>query len=131
MKAYLAIKYKEDGSNRKLIEDISSALEENEIENICMFRDCEKWGDVKLDAEELMELTFENLDDVDLFIVEFSEKGVGLGIEAGYAYANNIPIIVIAKEGSDISSTLKGIAKEIVFYNSADELGQKFKALNL
>lgn len=131
MKAFISIKYKEDGSNRKLIEDISSALEENQIESYSMFRDCQKWGDVKIEPEEIMEIAFENLDDCDLFIVEFSEKGVGIGIETGYAYANNIPIIVVAKEGSDVSSTLRGIAKDILFYDSADELGQKFKALNL
>lgn len=55
-------------------------------------------------------------------IIDFTEKGVGLGIEAGYAYAKEIPVITIAKNGSDISETLKGISKEVFFYNNIDDL---------
>ena len=59
------------------------------------------------------------------------EKGVGLGIEIGYAYAKGIPIIVIAKRGSEISSTLQGIARETFFYDRPEELTEKLKKLKL
>ena len=42
-------------------------------------------------------------------LIECSEKGVGIGIEAGYAYANGIPIVVIYRSGADLSNTLSGI----------------------
>jgi nucleoside 2-deoxyribosyltransferase len=58
----------------------------------------------------------------DIHIIEFSEKGTGLGIEAGYAFAKGKPIIVIAHEGSEISDTLKGIAKEIISYKTPEKL---------
>lgn len=122
MKAYLVIKFKEDNSNRKTIEDISAVLEKMGMETTVMARDYEKWGEVKFTPEILMQKTFLIIDSTDLLIVEFSEKGVGVGIEAGYAYAKQKPIYVIAKEGSDISSTLKGIAKDVVFYNDPEEL---------
>lgn len=122
MKAYLVIKFKEDNSNRKTIEDISAVLEKMRMETTVMARDYEKWGEVKFTPEILMQKTFLIIDSTDLLIVEFSEKGVGVGIEAGYAYAKQKPIYVIAKEGSDISSTLKGIAKDVVFYNDPEEL---------
>lgn len=127
MKAYLIIKFKEDNSNRKLIEDISAVLEKIGIETIVMARDYEKWGEVKFAPSELMQKTFQIIDSSDLLIVEFSEKGVGIGIEAGYAYAKNKPIYVIAKEGSDISSTIKGIAKNIFFYKNPEELKNKLR----
>jgi nucleoside 2-deoxyribosyltransferase len=73
-----------------------------------------------------MKLTFELINKSDFLIIEFSDKGVGLGIEAGYAYAKGIPIIVIAKKGSDISNTLKGIAKKIIFYEDPEELVKEF-----
>ncbi|MBS4535709.1 hypothetical protein GOQ29_08785 [Clostridium sp. D2Q-14] len=60
--------------------------------------------------------------------VRFS--GVGLGIEAGYASSREIPIITIAKEGSDISETLKGISKEIIFYKEPNELRNLFERLS-
>ncbi len=125
--AYLAIKFHENNNNKELIENISKSLAEAGIKITSMARDFEKWGKVHFLPEELMKLTFELIDKNEMLIVEFSEKGVGLGIEAGYAFAKKKPIIVIAKESSDISNTLKGISKEIIFYNNPKELANKFK----
>ena len=122
MQAYLAIKFHENHSNRKLIEQLSNSLLKMGIKSTIMTRDFEKWGSVKYTTKQLMDLTFKEISKSEILIVEFSEKGVGLGIEAGYAYANNIPVIVIAKENSPISNTLKGIAKRIVFYKYPSEL---------
>ena len=52
---------------------------------------------------------------------------MGLGIEAGYAYAKQIPIVVIARKGSDISATLRGIAQKLFLYNEFGELNQFFE----
>jgi len=125
MKAYLAIKFKEDFSNRNLIEDISVVLKKEGVETVVMARDHEKWGEKKFSPETLMAETFKEIDSSDFLIIEFSEKGVGLGIEAGYAYAKNKPIIVIATEGSDVSSTLQGITKKIIFYKNSGDLSGK------
>jgi 2'-deoxynucleoside 5'-phosphate N-hydrolase len=121
-KAFLAIKFHENSKNRELIENISKALSKSGIETTIMARDYEKWGKVHFSPEELMKLTFELINKNEMLIIEFSEKGVGLGIEAGYAFAKKKPIIVIAKEGSDISNTMKGISKKIIFYNRPEEL---------
>ena len=128
--AYLVIKFHENNKNKELIENISKSLAEAGIQTTIMARDFEKWGKVHFSPEELMKLTFELINENEMLIVEFSEKGVGLGIEAGYAFAKNMPIIVIAKEGSDISNTMKGIAKEVIFYNNPKELVTKFKNRN-
>jgi len=127
MKIYLAIKFHEDLSNRKLIEKISESLVSLGNEVAVMARDYEKWSEVKFSPEELVKLTFKITEESDILLVEFSEKGVGLGIEAGYAYAKGIPIVVIAKYGSDISETMKGIAKEVIFYEKIEEIGEKIK----
>lgn len=129
MKAYLAIKFHEDCKNKKLINDISNSLQKAGFNSIVIVRDYEKWGKVNFTPEELMKLTFKLINESEIIVVEFSEKGVGLGIEAGYAYANNKPIIVIAKKNSDISTTLRGISKKIFFYNNPEELIEKFKEL--
>ena len=122
MKAYLAIKFHEDYSNKILIEEIINSLKNIGIEAITLAKDYENWGETRFSPEELMELTFKLISQSDLLIVEFSEKGVGLGIEAGYAHAKGIPIIVIAKRDSEISDTLRGIAKEIIFYDKVGDL---------
>lgn len=125
MRAYLAIKFKEDFSNRTLIEEISDVLKKDGVETVVMARDHEKWGERKFTPEDLMTKTFEEIDSSDMLVIEFSEKGVGLGIEAGYAFAKRKPIIVIAREGSDISSTLQGIAKKVIFYKTSTDLAGK------
>jgi len=127
MKIYLAIKFHEDFSNRKLIEEILETLNKSGFETVVMARDYENWGQIKFKPEELMKLTFKITEESDLLLVEFSEKGVGLGIEAGYAYAKGKPIVVIAKYGSDISETMKGISKEVIFYEKVEEIGEKIK----
>ncbi len=76
-----------------------------------------------------MQKTFEMIDSCDLVVTELSQKGVGLGIEAGYAYAKGIPVVTIAKQGRDISETLGGISEEVVFYDDVEGLEPFFADL--
>ena len=129
MKAYIAIKYHEDGRNKHTIQKISNAREENGFETVCVFRDVEEWGQVKLDPKELMKRTFECIDSGDVVVIDLTEKGVGLGIEAGYAFAKDIPVITIAQKGADISTTLKGISQQVYIYTELDDLAEFFSDL--
>jgi len=122
MKAYIGIKYYEDFRNRNIIEKVSLVLENRGYETSCIVRDTEQWGLVKLKPHELMKTTFEEINSCNIMIIDLSEKGVGLGIEAGYAFAKGIPIITIAEEASDISKTMEGISRQVIFYRNIDEL---------
>ena len=113
IKAYFGIKFHSDNKNRKLIDDISKILKEIEIETICITRDIEKWGKNSFTPDELMKKTFQIIDSCDIVIIELTEKGVGLGIEAGYAYAKGKPVFTVANKKSEISTTLKGISKSV------------------
>jgi nucleoside 2-deoxyribosyltransferase len=59
-------------------------------------------------------------------VVELSEKGVGVGIEAGYARAKGKPIITVARRESDVSDTLRGISREVFIYQDKGELEKFF-----
>lgn len=131
MRAYLAIKYYSDNQNRELIQSISAALEKAGFETICIARDVEQWGQVRFTPTELMQRSFAEIDSSDLIVVELTEKGVGLGIEAGYAYARGIPIVTIAQKGADISATLQGISQKLFFYDDFDKLAQFFDQLKI
>jgi nucleoside 2-deoxyribosyltransferase len=124
MKAYIAIKYHADQSNRERIEGISAALEQQGYETVCITRDLEKWSEVQFDSGTLMQRTFDEIDASDVVIVDLTEKGVGVGIEAGYAFAKRIPVVTIARRGSDISETLRGISQGILLYDQYDDLVQ-------
>jgi nucleoside 2-deoxyribosyltransferase len=69
-----------------------------------------------------MDVSFREIDRSDLVVLEMSEKGVGLGIEAGYAHARDIPIIVLIKAGREVSTTLAGIAAHIIAYEAYEDI---------
>ena len=69
-----------------------------------------------------MAKTFEEIDSSDVVVTDLTERGVGLGIEAGYAYAKGVPVVAIARKGSDISATLRGISRQVFWYAGWDEL---------
>ncbi len=125
MKAYFAIKFHEDSKNKELIETISKILEKKGIQTIVMMRDYENWSKIKFTPKQLMDLSFKEIEKSDMMIVDISEKGVGIGIEAGYAHSKGKPIIVIAKKGSDIPDTLRGIAKKVIFYSTPTNLAKE------
>ena len=120
--AYFGIKYHSDHRNRDLIEAFTTHLNAAGFETYCVARDLECWGELELDAQTLMAETFNVIAAADLVVIEFSEKGVGLGIEAGYAKALNKPILVVAKRGMEVSNTLSGIASSIQFYDDVGEV---------
>jgi nucleoside 2-deoxyribosyltransferase len=130
-KAYLGIKYYKDHRNRHLIDLISSTLLDLGVRTVCITRDIEKWGKVELHPQELMRASFEQIGLSDFVILEMTEKGVGLGIEAGYAAAIGKPLIVLTKNKKTLSNTLLGIADAVIQYsqlNVIDDL-EHFKAV--
>ena len=129
MKAYIGIKYHENYSNKSIVNKISSILEKRGYEAICVVRDIEINQQIKYNPHELMKLTFEKIDTCNIVVIELTEKGVGLGIEAGYAYAKGIPIITIAKIGSDISETLVGISNKVLFYDDIESIEIQLSSL--
>lgn len=126
MKAFLSIKYFPDLRNKNRIQAISSALKQNGIDSVCIVRDLEQWGAVTFESQELMARTFAEIDSSDWVIVDLSKKGTGVGIEAGYAHAKNIPIMTIASKGAQISETLRGISRCVFIYADINALARFF-----
>ena len=130
MRAYLGIKYYSDNRNQAVIEAISDVLAGCGMTTYCVARDLEKWGEVQLEVGELMHRTFAVVERCDLVVIELSEKGVGLGIEAGYAYAKGIPVMTVARRGSDVSETLRGVSSDVIFYDNPSDLTPFFAGLS-
>lgn len=129
VKVYLGIKFHPDNRNRPAIEMITQALASCGVETVCMRRDLEQWGELTFSPQELMARTFEAIRACRLAVIDLTEKGVGLGIEAGFAHAHGIPVVTIAREGSDISTTLTGISSHIYLYRGAADLEAFFAKL--
>ena len=62
--------------------------------------------------------------DCDLLVVEATYPTIGAGIEAGWADAYAVPIIVMHKEGSKLSSSIASMG-EVLEYNSIDDMVEK------
>lgn len=126
--SFFALKFHDGDEDLAKVEAIESALNKAGIEITLMARDVEKWGEAYIpEGKTLMkDYAFPAMMQCDCNIIEFSEKGVGLGMNGGFCYASHKPIYVIAKKGSDISTTMENIATEIIFYDTPDDLIQPF-----
>ena len=77
----------------------------------------------KADEEQkMMQTAFQEIADCDFFIAELSNKSIGVGIEMGYAYSKQIPILYIHHKDAKTSSTALGIAKHHIIYTDALDL---------
>ena len=126
--SFFALKFHEGDEDRAKVEAIEKALNKAGIEITLMARDVEKWGEANIpEGKALMrDYAFPAMKQCDCNIIEFSEKGVGLGMNGGFCYAVGKPIYVIAKTNSDISTTMANIATEIIFYDKPEDLTEPF-----
>lgn len=128
MKLYLGIKFHEDLSNKNLIEKICTIAEKQDHQIICVHRDLEQWGNTKFSLEELMIKTFEIIENSDAVIIEFSESGIGLGIETGFAVAKSIPVYVLLPKGKVLSPTIQGVCRKCFEYETDTDILNAFRS---
>lgn len=126
--AFMSLKFHQGQEDKEKVQALTQALETAGIHNVVMARDVEKWDQDQIpNGKKLMpDYAFPAMEKCDFLICEFSQKGVGLGIGAAYTYAKNHPVYVIAKTGSDISTTMANIATEIIFYDEPQDLVKPF-----
>ena len=126
--SFFALKFHEGDEDRAKVEAIESALNKAGVEITLMARDVEKWGGAYIPEDKALmrDYAFPAMMQCDCNIIEFSEKGVGLGMNGGFCYAIGKPIYVIAKTNSDISTTMANIATEIIFYDKPEDLVEPF-----
>lgn len=65
---------------------------------------------------------FDFYKDIDIMVAEVSESGTGIGIELGFAYSLNIPIICFYKKGCKYANSIKSVTKNIIEYDSINDL---------
>ena len=127
-KAYLAINY----SNRKKIDKEVESIKAyflNKGIDLLVFVDNYNF---KPNEEQLMMQTaFKEIDSCDLLIAELTTKSIGVGIEIGYAFAKQIPIIYLHKENAEYSTTAAGSANYHIAYNNEIDLIKKLRNLSM
>ena len=76
----------------------------------------------KVNNKQMMKQALEKINESNILITEASFKQIGIGIEAGYAKAKGKKIIYIKKKGSELSTTLDGIADFLIEYTNFKNL---------
>ena len=118
MKAYISVSY----SKRKLVDKeinaIVDTLNEYEISSF-IFVDMYKFNLTQ--ERQMMEQAMTDIDNCDILIAETSDKGIGIGIEVGYAKAKGKTVIYLHQKDTEHSTTVSGISDfQIVYIDTTD-----------
>jgi len=130
MDAFLSIKFWGDNRNREDIERIIEAIEGAGFRVFCFVRDAEKWGENYFEPAEMMRLTLNQIDQSDFVVANVADWPIGVGVEAGYAYAKGIPVICICPFKDRMANTVAGLARHVIQYQSYNDLSKRLAALN-
>jgi len=112
----------EHGKNKDEIKQLCSLVKESGFEDFCFIRDVENYGKVFDNPHNLMEHTAEEIEKSDYLLLDMTDKPTGRAVEAGIAYAMDKKVILIAKEGTEIKDSVKGIAEEIIEYAKIENI---------
>lgn len=79
--------------------------------------------------KQMMQQAMHDIDRSDLLIAETSDKGIGIGIEVGYAKAKNKPVIYVRHNTAEHSTTVSGISDFQIVYADAEDLKKQLSGV--
>lgn len=119
MKAFISVSFK----NRKLlsseIDTIIKVLTENSIDAL-VFVDTYRFQISQ--QKEMMLKAFEEIGNSDILIAETSEKGIGIGVEVGYAKGKGKTVIYLRQKDTEHSTTVAGSSDFQIIYSDSNDL---------
>ncbi len=119
MKAYISISH----SKRKVLDKELSAIKTTLVKlNIDPFVFVDNYTFGVSEERKMMEQAAADIDRCDILIAETSDKGIGIGIEVGYAKAKMKPIIYLRHINADHSTTASGISDFQIIYEDISDL---------
>ena len=126
MKAYISVSF----SKREILDnEINSIVEIVKKFNIIPFVFVDKYKFQSNQEKEMMIQAMIDIDDCGILIAETSEKGIGIGIEVGYAKAKEKIVIYIRNINAEHSTTVSGISDFQIIYENNDDLQIKLTKL--
>lgn len=118
MKAYIAVSY----SKRKLVDkEIALIIETLNTFDISSFVFVDNYKFDISQEKQMMSQAMNDIENCDILIAETSEKGIGIGIEVGFAKAKSKIVIYLRHQNAEHSTTVSGISDfQIVYSNNKD-----------
>jgi len=128
MNAYVSAKFA-GTDNQETIESLCSAIERAGYAVTCTIRDFDDFGQDERNGDELTTFIFDSLEHADIVLLDMTDKGVGLGIEAGYASAFDKPIVALLADEVGLSPTLQPLVTHVIHYQGFHDLTEQLTAL--
>ncbi len=121
MKIFITANFK-NGENKEEIENLCGLVRTAGFEDFCFIRDVENYQKMFDSSKELMQRAKDEIEKSDALLVDMTNKPTGRAIEAGVAFALDKKIIVIAKKGTQIKDTTRGIADLVIEYDVINDI---------
>jgi nucleoside 2-deoxyribosyltransferase len=110
----------------KEINQLKKCLAKHSIE---LFVFVDKYEFTPDQEREMMTIAFKEIDNSRFLIIELSKKAIGVGIEVGYAYAKQIPIIYIKQKNANHSTTVGGCSNYVIEYEDEFHLSEEIEKI--
>lgn len=122
MKAYISISYSKRKAFDTVVQSINKTLNAHRIQSF-VFVDHYSFSPSQ--EKEMMQTAMKDINSSQLLIAETSDKGIGIGIEVGYAKALHIPILYLRKITAEHSTTVSGISDYQIIYKDENDLAHQ------
>lgn len=126
MQTYISISFSKRKELEKEVQAIKNLLEKFGISGF-VFVDEHQFS--AKNEKKMMQQVMKDIEESAILLAETSEKGIGMGIEVGYAKAKNKPVIYIRNAKSEHSTTVSGIADFSIIYNDEKDLEEKLEKI--
>lgn len=126
MKAYISVSF---SKRRSLGNEVAAIAKTLNMFGITAFVFVDHYTFNPGQEQEMMAKAMAHINDCDILIAETSEKGVGIGVEAGYAKAKNKTVIYVRHKDKEHSTTISGISDFRIFYNDINDLEKQLAAI--
>lgn len=126
MKAYISVSFDKRSSLSQVITVINNCLERFKITPLVFV---DKYKFTPEQEKYMMATALEEIDHCDFLIAETSVKGIGIGVEAGYAKAKNKPLIYLRHQQASHSTTVAGISDYQVIYAGITDLEEQLPGI--
>ena len=128
MKAYISVGFSQ---RKQLDKEITTIIETLRSFEIDPFVFVDNFRFEANEEREMMSEAIKAIDNTDILIAETSEKGIGIGVEVGYAKAKNKPVIYLRNKNSEHSTTVSGISDYQIIYKDRNDLKKQLKEIIL
>ena len=112
---------------REHVRSVLAAMEAAGMTTVFPGRDLEQWGEVGLGNADLMVRSLELAEGCQAVVVDLGHPPEAAGVEAGWAQAKGLPVVVATPEGRRIPRPLRGLATMEVYYVDPGDIVARVK----